>query len=84
MRKRKEKNPLPNETSEELRARLRRFALVTREEALHPATTPFPENVTALAGPLRKAQVKAFDAHDGAGQDSSNAGIWDDQKKQPL
>lgn len=53
MRKQKRFKPLPNETSEQLRARLRQFALATREEALQTVTVPFPEHVSVLAGPLR-------------------------------
>ncbi|MFM0640951.1 hypothetical protein PQQ63_30070 [Paraburkholderia metrosideri] len=44
----------PDETSAQLRARLRRFALATRDEATGAATIPFPEHVTVLAGPLRR------------------------------
>jgi hypothetical protein len=49
----------PEETSEELRARLRRFALATRDNATRApgtATIPFPEQVTVLAGPLRRVR----------------------------
>lgn len=53
MRRQKRSKPLPNETSAQLRARLRRFALATREEAMQPVTVPFPEHVSVLAGPLR-------------------------------
>ncbi|MHB9833267.1 hypothetical protein Q8F57_000350 [Paraburkholderia terrae] len=49
-------NDLPAETSEELRARLREFAVLTREQALRQSTVPFPEDVTVLAGPLRKVR----------------------------
>ncbi len=44
----------PAETSEQLRARLRAFALATREQAMKRRTVPFPEHVTVLAGPLRR------------------------------
>ncbi|MBN3761025.1 hypothetical protein [Burkholderia sp. Ac-20365] len=44
----------PAETSEQLRARLRKFAMLTRSEATRARTVPFPENVTVLAGPLRR------------------------------
>lgn len=44
----------PDETSEQLRARLRRFARATRNDATGAATMPFPEHVTVLAGPLRR------------------------------
>lgn len=44
----------PTETSEQLRARLRTFAILTRAEATRARTVPFPENVTVLAGPLRR------------------------------
>jgi hypothetical protein len=43
----------PVETSEQLRARLRAFALATREEAMKPRKVSFPEHVMVLAGPLR-------------------------------
>ncbi len=49
-------NDLPAETSEQLRARLRAFALLTREQAMRQSTIPFPEDVTVLAGPLRKVR----------------------------
>lgn len=44
----------PDETSAQLRARLRRFALATRDDATGAATNPFPEHVSVLAGPLRR------------------------------
>ena len=43
----------PDETSAQLRAWLRRFALATRNDATGAATIPFPGHVTVLAGPLR-------------------------------
>jgi hypothetical protein len=48
-----------DETSAQLRARLRRFALATRDDATRAAgtaTIPFPEHVTVLAGPLRRVR----------------------------
>ncbi|HKR46602.1 MAG TPA: hypothetical protein VJU59_44240 [Paraburkholderia sp.] len=72
MKRRKRPSPLPDETSSELQARLRRFALATREEALRPATVPFPEHVTVLAGPLRKVRTKTADARDESEQDCSS------------
>ncbi|SOE51500.1 hypothetical protein SAMN05446635_0381 [Burkholderia sp. OK233] len=54
MTKRKQPVLPPVETSEQLKARLRAFALATREEAMKPRTVPFPEHVTVLAGPLRR------------------------------
>ena len=53
-RHRKRPAPPPDETSAQLRARLRRFALATPDEATGAATMPFPEHVTVLAGPLRR------------------------------
>ncbi|SOF00977.1 hypothetical protein SAMN05446635_9057 [Burkholderia sp. OK233] len=44
----------PDKTPAQLRARLRRFAPATRDEATGAATIPFPEHVTVLAGPLRR------------------------------
>ncbi len=44
----------PTETSEQLRARLRHFAVLTRSEATRSSDVPFPEHVTVLAGPLRR------------------------------
>jgi hypothetical protein len=41
-------------TSEQLRARLRKFAILTSPEATRARTVPFPENVSVLAGPLRR------------------------------
>jgi len=52
--KRKPESPRSTETSEQLRARLRHFAVLTRGEAARPASTQFPEYVTVLAGPLRR------------------------------
>ncbi|MFM0303479.1 hypothetical protein PQQ99_25530 [Paraburkholderia sediminicola] len=46
----------PDETSAQLRARLRRFALATRDDATGAATIPFPEHVSVLAGPLRRSR----------------------------
>ncbi|MFM0320163.1 hypothetical protein PQR36_35175 [Paraburkholderia nemoris] len=46
----------PDETSAQLRARLRRFALATRHDAAGAATMPLPEHVTVLAGPLRRTR----------------------------
>jgi hypothetical protein len=48
----------PVETSEQLRARLRAFALATREDAMKPRKAPFPEHVTVLAGPLRRVHAR--------------------------
>ncbi|WP_154671459.1 hypothetical protein [Paraburkholderia mimosarum] len=72
MKRRKRHAPLPDETSSELQARLRRFALATREEALRPANVPFPEHVTVLAGPLRKVRRKPADAPAESGRNSNN------------
>ncbi|MFP3637434.1 hypothetical protein [Paraburkholderia sp. SIMBA_054] len=44
----------PAETSEQLRARLHRFAILTRAEATRARSVPFPADVTVLAGPLRR------------------------------
>lgn len=44
----------PEETSAQLRARLRRFALATHHVATGTATIPFPGHVTVLAGPLQR------------------------------
>ncbi|MCO4875600.1 hypothetical protein VOI32_00970 [Paraburkholderia caribensis] len=44
------------ETSEELRARLRAFAILTREQAMRQSTVAFPEDVSVLAGPLQKVR----------------------------
>ncbi|MFM0609464.1 hypothetical protein PQR05_33575 [Paraburkholderia sediminicola] len=46
----------PDETSAQLRARLQRFALATRDDATGAATIPFPEHVSVLAGPLRRSR----------------------------
>jgi len=47
----------PAETSEQLRARLRRFATLTRADATRARSVPFPEDVTVLAGPLRRRAI---------------------------
>lgn len=57
MKRRKRQTQPPDETSEELQARLRRFAVTTHEETMRPATVPFPEHVTVLAGALRKVRT---------------------------
>jgi hypothetical protein len=59
MKKQKRSTPLPDETAEELRARLRQFVLATRERDLYTVTIAMPEDVTVLAGPLRKVRNRA-------------------------
>ncbi|SDR60949.1 hypothetical protein [Paraburkholderia tuberum] len=83
MKRRKQKHPTPHpdETSEELRARLRRIADATREQAMQPATVPFPEHVTVLAGPLRKVRKKTTDAPSHSGRDGSSDPGMDDQEQ---
>jgi len=44
------------ETREELIARLRAYGERAREQAMRQSTVPFPEDVTVLAGPLRKVR----------------------------
>ncbi|MFM0074438.1 hypothetical protein PQQ86_25080 [Paraburkholderia sediminicola] len=57
-RRRKPPVQPPDETSAQLRAWLRRFALATRHDATGAATIPFPEHVSVLAGPrLRKRRL---------------------------
>jgi hypothetical protein len=46
----------PDETPDQLRARLRRFALATRDEVRRAATIPFPEHISVLTGPLRRVR----------------------------
>ncbi|MFM0046940.1 hypothetical protein [Paraburkholderia sediminicola] len=53
-RHRKPPGQPPDETAAQLRARLWRFALATRDDATGAPTIPFPEHVTVLAGPLRR------------------------------
>lgn len=55
-RKSRVDNLPPSETSEELTTRLRAFAERTRKSATALRTVPFPENVTVLAGPLRRVR----------------------------
>ncbi|CAG9219321.1 hypothetical protein BCAR13_410046 [Paraburkholderia caribensis] len=44
----------PNETLEQMDARMRAFALATREWWIKAAKIPFPDNdITVLAGPTR-------------------------------
>ncbi|TCG02942.1 hypothetical protein BZM27_52125 [Paraburkholderia steynii] len=43
---------VPAKTSEELRTRLRAFALATRDAAMRRARIPFPDDVTVLAVPF--------------------------------
>lgn len=57
-KKAKADNLPPFETTEELIARLRAYAKRTREQATRQRTVPFPEDVTILAGPLRKARTR--------------------------
>ncbi|NVI08251.1 hypothetical protein [Paraburkholderia youngii] len=47
---------LPDETSEALRARLRRLVRATRDEVTGAVPIPFPTHVTVLAGPLRRVR----------------------------
>lgn len=59
MRKHRTLAALPlDESSEERRVRLRRFALATRDDARASATAtiPFPEQTSVLAGPLRRVR----------------------------
>jgi hypothetical protein len=42
------------DTPEQLRARLQRFVLAIRDPARQAITVPFPEDVTVLAGRLRR------------------------------
>ncbi|MBB5502195.1 hypothetical protein [Paraburkholderia sp. MM5384-R2] len=64
----------PDETSGQLRARLRRFALATCDGATHAsstATIPFPEHVSVLAGPLRRVRPPGTEparAHSSTGE----------------
>ncbi|WP_157025162.1 hypothetical protein [Paraburkholderia heleia] len=64
----------PDETSGQLRARLRRFALATRDDATRAARTatiPFPEQVSVLAGPLRRVRPPGTEparAHSSVGE----------------
>jgi hypothetical protein len=44
----------PDETPDQVRARLRRFALATRDRTHRAVTIPFPEHISVLAGPLRR------------------------------
>jgi hypothetical protein len=60
-RKRRSASLSQYESSEQLRARVRAFALATRQEAMKSRTIPFPEHVSVLAGPLRRARPKAED-----------------------
>lgn len=52
----------PDETSAQLRARLRRFALASHHDATGGATIPFPSHVTVLAGPMRRVRGWRRDA----------------------
>ncbi|GGC62912.1 hypothetical protein GCM10011400_58450 [Paraburkholderia caffeinilytica] len=49
----------PDEPSEALRARLRRVAQATRDDARQAATVPFPAHVSVLAGPLRRRPARS-------------------------
>ncbi|SOE87403.1 hypothetical protein SAMN05446935_8027 [Burkholderia sp. YR290] len=57
-RKRRRASLPPYESSEQLEARLRAYALATREWAIEAAKIPFPENISVLAGPLRRVEPK--------------------------
>ena len=57
-RKRRRQSLPPYESSEQLRARLKAFALATRERAINAARVPFPDNITVLAGPLGRVRPK--------------------------
>lgn len=51
MRKRNRLPLLPDESLAQLRARLRRFVLGTRDDAPRSDVPPFPEHATVLTGP---------------------------------
>jgi hypothetical protein len=58
-RKRRRQALLPNESIEQMDARMRAFALATREWWIKAAKTPFPDNsITVLAGPTRRVRPK--------------------------
>lgn len=82
MKRQKRPVPLARETSGELQARLRRFVLASRDQAMRSATVPFPEHVTGLAGPLRKRKAIAepTEAPDDSGQAPGNDSGPDDQQ----
>ena len=46
----------PVKTTEDLRARLRAFAELTREQAVRQVAASDPEDVTVLAAPLRRVR----------------------------
>ncbi|CAD6563129.1 hypothetical protein ACFQ3P_41885 [Paraburkholderia sabiae] len=58
-RKRRRQALPPYESSEQLEARLKAFALATREWAINAAKIPFPDNnISVLAGPTRRVRPK--------------------------
>jgi hypothetical protein len=58
MSRRKWAIQLPDETSEALHPRLRRFVRATRDDGTGAVPIPFPTHVTMLAGPLRRIRAR--------------------------
>jgi hypothetical protein len=57
-RKRRRQSLPPYESSEQMEARVKAFALATREWAINAAKIPFPDDITVLAGPLGRVRTK--------------------------
>jgi hypothetical protein len=72
----------PDETPEQLRARLRRFALATRDVAYQKGMIPFPEHVSVLAGPLRRVRTRVSGAGQGEGTGAAADRHEDDGRPQ--
>lgn len=61
-RKRRRQALPPYESSEQFKARMKAFALRTREGAINAAKIPFPDDsITVMAGPLRR-RVRSMSA----------------------
>ena len=57
-RKRRRQSMPPYESSEQIEARMKAFALRTREWTINVARIPFPDHITVLAGPIRRVRPK--------------------------
>lgn len=67
MSRRRRAIQLPDETSDALHARLRRFVRATRDDVTGAVPIPFPAHVTVPAGPLRRIRGARTPHRAGAG-----------------
>ncbi|SKD04106.1 hypothetical protein SAMN05445504_9138 [Burkholderia sp. CF099] len=72
-RKRRRQSMPPYESSEQIEARMTAFVLRTREWAINTAKIPFPDDVTVLAGPIRRRRPKSTQPESPGGAPSKRA-----------